>query len=508
MTDGIATPRMFERVRLLTIQPADYPYTAAFAEFRLALGSAFAALGTTVDAAVNEPLRGEGVNVVLGAHLVEPGAALPINAVIVNTEPMRGGESVRPHYLELLARHPVLDYSPRNAALISERTGNPHVRVLRIGYVPQLTRIASAAEQDVDVLFYGNLNERRRSVLREFAESGLNVRVLHFVYGEERDHWIARSKIVLNLHYYDDLIHEVVRSSYLLANRKCVVSECDDGTEIDEAVRAAVVAVPRDRIVATCVELARDDARRRALETEGFERFSRIDQATALAEALPGLSRPLPRRINLGSGKAYDAERLNIDVDPKWHPDVLADLSATPGLRQVVFSRRFGLVRLEPGECDDIIAMDVLEHVPDLTALMTRCLDLLHVGGTMRVGVPYDLSYGAWQDPTHVRAFNERSWLYYTEWYWYLGWARARFEVAEMKMVLSPLGEDLRRNGVADDVIFRSPRAVDSMQVVLAKRLLSEHEVERARAWQQGGNRPILHPLAGSETGATRQGKT
>jgi len=43
---------------------------------------------------------------------------------------------------------------------------------------------------------------------------------------------------------------------------------------------------------------------------------------------------------------------------------------------------------------------------------MTNCLKLLRVGGVFKILVPYDLSYGAWQDPTHIRAFNERSWLY------------------------------------------------------------------------------------------------
>ena len=33
----------------------------------------------------------------------------------------------------------------------------------------------------------------------------------------------------------------------------------------------------------------------------------------------------------------------------------------------------------------------------------------------------------AWQDPTHVRALNRNSWLYYTDWFWYLGWLEHRF---------------------------------------------------------------------------------
>jgi len=68
----------------------------------------------------------------------------------------------------------------------------------------------------------------------------------------------------------------------------------------------------------------------------------------------------------------------------------------------------------------------VLEHITDLKTYMTNCLELLKVGGVMEITVPYDLSLGAWQDPTHCRAFNQNSWLYYTEWSWYLGWEKQK----------------------------------------------------------------------------------
>jgi len=482
MTANLA-PRLFERVRLLTIQPPEYPHSAAFDELSLGLGAAFAALGAQVDRAVNQPLSGGGINLVFGAHLIAPQVLLPANSIIVNAEQIGSGKLVQPHYMDLLQRHAVLDYSPRNVALLRERLSHPHVHAFRLGYMPALSRITSAGQPDIDVLFYGVVNERRKRILDALAAAGLKVDVLTGVYGGERDALIARSKVVLNVHYYEDKIHEIVRSSYLLANRKCIVSECDEDTEIEDDLRAALVAVPYAQVVETCVALAGDDARRRAQEQLGFEIFARRDQAALLGDVLPRLSLPLPRRINLGSGKAFDAAQLNIDIDPKWQPDVLGNLTAPAGLRQIFFSRRFGLLRLEPGEFDEISAMDVLEHVPDLVGLMSRCLELLRTGGAMRIGVPYDLSWGAWQDPTHVRAFNERSWLYYTDWHWYLGWMHARFVLSDMKMALSPVGEALRQHGMANDEIFRTPRGVDSMQVVLTKRLLTEQEKQQAGAW-------------------------
>jgi hypothetical protein len=82
-------------------------------------------------------------------------------------------------------------------------------------------------------------------------------------------------------------VHEIVRCSYLLANRKAVVTECDHDTEIDEAFRHAMVAVPYDRLVPACVSLIQDAPRRRALEQRGYDIFSQRPQAQALAALLP-----------------------------------------------------------------------------------------------------------------------------------------------------------------------------------------------------------------------------
>ena len=189
--------------------------------------------------------------------------------------------------------------------------------------------------------------------------------------------------------------------------------------------------------------------RRREVERQGLEIFSRRSQAAMLAEAIAATSPPMPRMINLGSGKSWTPAYLNIDVDPKWDPDLLADISDPQWLDKAFVCPRFGVQRLSRGGFDVIVTNDVLEHIPDLPAFMTSCLALLGEGGRMLVSVPHDLSYGAWQDPTHVRAFNERSWLYYTDWHWYLGWTEARFELQSLEMVLSPLGQSLAQSHAA-----------------------------------------------------------
>jgi hypothetical protein len=114
---------------------------------------------------------------------------------------------------------------------------------------------------------------------------------------------------------------------------------------------------------------------------------------------------------------------------------------------------------------------------------MGNCLTILQEGGRFLINVPYDLSLGAWQDPTHIRAFNQNSWLYYTDWFWYLGWFDFRFELTELKFNLSQMGQRLASEKCSQETIFSTPRAVDSMQVILTKKRTSPEERSLARSY-------------------------
>jgi len=173
-----------------------------------------------------------------------------------------------------------------------------------------------------------------------------------------------------------------------------------------------------------------------------------------------------PLTLNLGSGKDWRDDCLNADIQARVKPDWVADISRV-NFGEVI-ATRFGEIQIKPYMFDKIIANDVLEHIPDLVGAMTNCKNLLKPGGEFHIHVPYELSLGAWQDPTHVRAFNENSWLYYTDWHWYLGW-EDRFYMKQMAFNLSEYGNELAEKKVSDAEILRTPRAVDSMSVILCK---------------------------------------
>ena len=271
-------PAAWHNVNLVTIEPEGNPHTASFSDLVSSFESALRALGITVRTRKNE-VGVEGVNLLIGAHLIaspESADRVPANTVIVNLEQLRGFNiGARPVYAGLMRRLAVWDYSPRNIAQIKSLMRTPYVSRFKIGYTPEMTR-CQPQTPTTDVLFYGSLN----------------VKHLFSVYGAERDAAIADAKIVLNMHFYEDSLHEIGRTSYLLANSKAIVSECGPDTEIEDDIREAMIAVPYKDIVASCVALIRDEPRRLALEKKAFEIFSKRSQAEMLHDAIVATTFP------------------------------------------------------------------------------------------------------------------------------------------------------------------------------------------------------------------------
>lgn len=421
--------------------------------------------------------------ILLGAHLLHPDtmASLKEGCAIFNLEQLSAhhdNEKFIP-YLHMLSRLPVIDYCRQNLSFVKDSLNNSCCLFLPLFFTPALADIPPVTE-DIDVLFFGSMNERRKAIIDSLKKQQINVVSLFGVYGKERDAYIARSKLVLNLHYYQPGIFEEVRVAHLLANGKAVVAEINADTFIEDDLRNAVAGASYGTLVDTCVHFLRHDDERRALAVRGQQILQKRDPRKTLEEIRrwsAAISRGrLPLHINLGSGKDWKDDCLNLDISESWQPDIIADISDPLLFEKRYPSKRWGEVALERNSFQSITANDVLEHVPDLTTAMRNCLDLLEEGGTFHIQVPYDLSYGAWQDPTHLRAFNEKSWLYYTSWSWYLGWTDYCFEPVSQGFVLSELGNALKRQGQTPEQLARTPRAVDSIRIILRKKALTMEE--------------------------------
>jgi len=488
--------KSMSRFQITLVRPDGFLHTEAFREVAETLQFGLRSIGHSAQI-VENAFDESATNLLLGAHLLSPEqrSAVPPDSVVYNLEQL-GGPSLSEQFYELARRHRVWDYSLNNIdKWKAVDCVLPPVRV-PLGYVPELKRIKALPAQDIDVLFYGSMNERRSAILTALRNAGVKVHTLFGVYGKQRDEFIARSKVVLNVHFYGAQIFEIVRASYLLSNYKAVVSECSSHTEIEEGLADAVLGCPYHGLVEGCLSLLLDGKKRRDLEARGFEWFSQRKESEILRKALEErvtstkvTEAKIPPRLNLGSGKDWRTGYFNVDRDPYWEPDAVLDFGKPLPIRKPIETERFGTIMLENNSFEEIIANDTLEHIPNLMTAMNSCLNLLKIGGMFRISVPYDLSWGAWQDPTHVRAFNERSWLYYTDWFWYMGWTEARFDLVQFNLDLSPIGELLQKQQVKGEDLVRCPRAVNQMRVVLRKRLLTDAEKQQVAVYLKRPNR-------------------
>jgi SAM-dependent methyltransferase len=433
-------------IHLAIMQPAGYVHSLGFLDQARYFRHQFRRLGARVTMAKNR-LREDAVNVVFGAHLGFPADWQQRHAcVFVNLEQLgHGGAAVAPAYLDLLRRSAVVDYDTANVAAYARDPDD--VPIVPFGYASYLDQPTAALEdRPIDLLFFGSLNARGRGFIDRVESAGFAVALFDQpLYGPERDAFIVQAKAVLNCHYYESARFEQARAFHCLSLGTPVISERTASTEPGAAFDDAVLWLP-DRVEDWFAQHFAQPAfyaeARRALGA--FRHDDAVhDPLAAFADLLgfadgfqQGFERTLtgapwrPRRINLGSGKDYKPDWLNIDILDRAEPDLVLDLGQAVALPFEAPTQLGGRVRLEAGSLDLIYANNVLEHVPDLPMLMGNALKLLKEGGEFTIEVPYEKALTAWQDPTHLRALNENSWIYYTDWFWYLGWFEHRFEMA------------------------------------------------------------------------------
>lgn len=233
-------------------------------------------LGFTVEIRLND-VNPHSRNIIFGSCNFpnEVSAAIPRDSTVFNFEQLTARNSwVGSEYMRHLAMFDVWDYSPGNVLFLKDTMGLSNVVCVRLGYVPEMTRSHYSGPQDVDVLFYGTISDRRRAVLQKLSDAGVNVAILQRMYGAERDAWIARSKIVLNIHLYQPAILEVVRLGYLWANKKTILSEYGPDTERPPELAGACRYSAYGELVEAATDLLADDKARKKQALAGFTAFS------------------------------------------------------------------------------------------------------------------------------------------------------------------------------------------------------------------------------------------
>jgi hypothetical protein len=213
-------------------------------------------------------------NIFLDSCLIQDWSLVPRNSILYNLEQLGSGSPLASDaYIGKLSQHEVWDYSLKNIEYLKQR-GIHHAKYVPIGSCRSFCRPPLDLEQDIDVLFYGAPSERKKRVCDEIQRFARLVSVTG-IYGEELWKLVARAKVVLNLHSYSTNIFEAVRVSYLLANRKAVLSEVNPDTDLPAHYAGAICSAPYELIPEACVRLLQNEPHRRYLEEVGNKIFLR-----------------------------------------------------------------------------------------------------------------------------------------------------------------------------------------------------------------------------------------
>lgn len=249
-------------------------------------------LGHAVTYEVNK-FSPDATNIVFGAQMLDPAIlrGLPSDTIIYHLEqiavldPDQIRESIR-----YCAEHfEIWDYSEFNLPTWKAIHGQCRLSHVPIGYAPILSRIGKPPIQDIEVLFYGGAGGTRLQIFADLCQKLVKTVFAHGLYGESRDNLIARSRIVLNINQYPDShIFEIARVSYLLANRKAVISDYSASSKIESDIREAILFKPNEQIVDECLRILEHPDQIAELENKGFESISRRDIRNILAPALIG----------------------------------------------------------------------------------------------------------------------------------------------------------------------------------------------------------------------------
>ncbi|MCV9880362.1 class I SAM-dependent methyltransferase [Brenneria izbisi] len=457
------------------------PHFLAFLDVALFYKYQFEKLGKIVTITKNR-LRFDAINIIFGANDIIPAGWENYHCLFVNLEQLsKGGFHVEEEYKELQKKVQFIDYSTIN---IKEYSDNLYdVIYAPLGYAPYLRKeFIPIEEREIDVLFIGTMNEKRKKILDLIESNGVNVSVFSSpLYGPERDYFIQNSKCVFNCHYYDSAIFEETRAFNSLSIGTPFISLLDDNESIPQDYNDSVFFIKEDELIGFFTNkiktkefyeesYAKLDRFKLKDTSDFYNNIITIAEEMIRQKKFSNISEKI-NKIHIGSGKDYRAGWINIDISDAALPDIILDLSGEHSWPVKLKSPFLGDVTIKKESYDFIYANNVLEHVPNLVGMMSNCLDLLKVGGRFLIEVPYEKSVAAWQDPTHVRAMNANSWIYYTEWFWYLGWFEYKFIMKESCFLDMNLSECQESNAAF-------------MRVLLEKAPSTFHEKCVARAMQ------------------------
>jgi hypothetical protein len=149
-----------------------------------------------------------------------------------------------PEYLNILYNSvAVFDYSAQNIQFLMQQ-GLPadmlfHVPLSPVPHYPGAEFSSDVTDSEsartCDVLFYGDLKNKRRQAFLKVLSEHFDVRAERSLYGQDLWRAMAHAKVVVNIHYYDNALLESTRICECLSLGARVISEAatDQGQHAD-----------------------------------------------------------------------------------------------------------------------------------------------------------------------------------------------------------------------------------------------------------------------------------
>jgi len=260
-----------------------------FHEIEAAMFFTLQRMGYEVTNSVNE-FKSNARNIVFGMHHCPVDVVrhdVPKNTIIYSLEQMRD----QPECLRWCRKYrglEVWDYSMRNVDVL-RKAGVENIKHCKIGYVPEISYFDrnKPEERDIDILAYMSPSPRRTAVMDIFEKDpNVNFVAINSVYGDDRDEYIKRAKLVINLHNHDNQIFEMVRVTHLIQNKVPVLCERNPDTDFPPYMQDTVFTTPYEEFVKTAYELLKDPAKMDRYAENALAVFKKHPMENFLKEVL------------------------------------------------------------------------------------------------------------------------------------------------------------------------------------------------------------------------------
>ena len=264
-------------------------HSQVFHEIEAAMFFTLQRMGHDVTNSVND-FPSDRKNIVFGMHQCPVDVVrhdIPKDAIVYSLEQMKD----RPECLRWCRKYrglEVWDYSMRNVEVLS-KAGVENIRHCKIGYVPEISYFErnKPEDRDIDILFYGCPTSRRKRILKQFEDNPkLNFVHIQSTYGDERDEYIKRAKLVINLHNTDNQIFEMVRVTHLIQNKVPVLTERNSDSDFPDYMEGTVFESTYNRFVDTAYKLLKNPEELDVQAEKGLEIFKKSPMENFMREML------------------------------------------------------------------------------------------------------------------------------------------------------------------------------------------------------------------------------